>query len=126
MVFKLNLDADISGTSLRGYVVASYVELNELFGPPIDGEYKISGQWVFEDDDGNVFTLYDYKETDLYDSELPSVKKFRSSNNRIEFHFGGRGSSIEFHNWLEYQLSKLRENKVITKFAAHVRSGLGS
>lgn len=127
MVFKLSPNADVNMTSLRGYVVASYLELEELFGEPTtEGDYKISGEWVFEDDEGNVFTLYDWKETELYDSELPSVMKFRNSGERVEFHIGGRQSAVNFTNWLQYQLSKLRENKVMKKFSDHVRAGLGS
>lgn len=127
MVFELSPDSNIDGTSLRGYVIASYPELEELFGDPLESDgYKISGEWIFEDGDGNVFTLYDWKETELYDSELPSVMKFRNSGERVEFHIGGRQSAVNFTNWLQYQLSKLRENKVMKKFSDHVRAGLGS
>lgn len=128
MVFELNNYAAIDGTSLKGYVIASYAELKRLFGdaPECDG-YKISGQWVFENNDGNVFTLYDWKETELYDDELPSVKKFRNSDEPTEFHVGGKTSAIDFINWIDYKLSKLRlDDAVMNEFNDHARAGVGS
>ena len=109
MVYRLNLNADVDMSSLKGHVVANYPELRLLFGEPIESDgYKVSGEWVFEDDNGNVFTVYDWKETELYDDNLPSVKQFRRSPEKIEFHIGGKTSAVEFLNWLEYQLAKLR------------------
>ena len=41
-----------------------------------------------EDEDfGNIVTIYDYKETDLYDEDLPSVEEFRSLP-EYEWHIG--------------------------------------
>ncbi len=108
MVYHVSLSSDICGTSLKGEVLANYSELETLFGEPLEGDYKISGEWVFEDADGNVFTLYDWKETELYDEDLPSVRKFRASKEPVSFHIGGRISAVDFKNWLEYQLAKLR------------------
>lgn len=127
-MFNISENADISGTSLKGYLYATYPELKTLFGEASLGDdYKVSGQWVFEDDDGNVFTVYDYKQTELYDPELESVRRFRSSTNKTEFHVGGRGSVSTFMNWIEYKLAKLRLDSVVEKeFNVHVKSGLGS
>jgi len=128
MVFKLSPDSDIGGTSLKGLVYASYPELKKLYGEALEGDdYKVSGQWVFEDDDGNIFTLYDYKATDFYDPELESVKQFRNNKSPTEFHVGGRTSAVNFMNWLGYELAKLRSNAVvIDEFNTHVKVGLGS
>lgn len=110
MVYKRDDDSDINGTSLKGIIFARYSELEKLFGEPLESDgYKISGEWVFsEEDSSSVFTVYDWKNTELYNSNLPSVRAFRQSSELIEFHIGGNTSCENFKNWIEYQLAKLR------------------
>lgn len=99
--FKVDFDADINGTSLKGHVTANYNKLVKLFGEPMESDgYKVSGEWVFTDDDGNVFTLYDWKSTELYDDELPSVKQFRRQT-EATFNVGGRSYAGDFIEFLE-------------------------
>ena len=107
--FKRDDDANIDGTSLKGYVHAKYKELESLFGKPLDSDgFKVSGEWGFTGEDGSVFRVYDYKQTELYDSELPSVKKFRDSDEVMEFNVGGRYSAVEFLSWLN---EKIRDSR---------------
>ena len=104
--FKLNNDADSCGTWLCGEVVANYSELAEVFGHAqmADG-YKISGEWIFESEDGDIVTLYDWKETCLYDSDYPSVSDFRNSCG-ANFHIGANSKEVakQFTVWLTAQL----------------------
>lgn len=85
------LGGDIYETSLRDYVNASYADLVHLLGEP-NGEgdgYKVSTIWelTFE---GHTVTLYDYKETNLYDDKsAPSVEEFRALPS-YNWHLGGR------------------------------------
>jgi hypothetical protein len=106
MNFKVNNDADACGTGLMDYVTAPYSKLRELLGEPgrSDG-YKVSTEWVFESDDGAVITLYDYKETDLYDTGLPSVEQFRAKPQH-QWHIGGNNHirALDFKHWLMRQL----------------------
>lgn len=55
----------INGTSLQGYLQATYDELVEVFGKPHYGpdadEDKITCEWQMEYEDGTVATIYDYK-----------------------------------------------------------------
>lgn len=86
----VTLGGDLNGTSLCGYVEASYAQLKALLGEPnADGDgYKVSTEWVctFED---KTFTLYDYKETNLYDDkDAPSVEEFRALKS-YDWHIGG-------------------------------------
>lgn len=63
-----------------GKYETSYKNLVKIFGKP-NGEgdnYKISTEWVLEDDKGNIVSISDYKMTNLYDSSYPSVYKFRN------------------------------------------------
>ena len=64
MQYRPNEYASVLGTSLKASFKASYSELIGLFGEPpfIDGpEDKITVEWAIEDEDGNVFTIYDWK-----------------------------------------------------------------
>lgn len=54
-----------NGTSLQGYVKTTYHRLCEVFGEPYEGTDKTIAEWVIEDDDGNVATIYDWKEDTL-------------------------------------------------------------
>jgi hypothetical protein len=88
--FKISKN-NAGGTSLQGYVNTSYKRLVELFGEPdpanTDG-YKMSTEWDVEDEDGSVYTIYDYKATKLYSSDGLSVSKFRKLPD-YDWHIGG-------------------------------------
>lgn len=81
------------GTSLQGHIIASFAELQAMFGPPLpesDG-YKVSTEWhlrFFPSDGGVEATIYDYNDTSLYDDGLPSVEEFRALP-QYEWHIGG-------------------------------------
>lgn len=56
----------INGTSLQGYVQATYQELVDAFGDPeirLDGDtgYKVKHLWVINIE-GVICSIYDYKE----------------------------------------------------------------
>lgn len=86
----------------------SYANLVSLFGEPNSeaDKYKVSTEWVVENDEGVVFTIYDYKETNLYSSRLPSVESFRARSN-YEWHIGGQTSN----NLVAKQLIKFIKSK---------------
>lgn len=94
---KFKLGGEQAGTSLQGYVTARYSHVVAAFGEPNAGsdEYKVSTSWVITFDDGTVATLYDYKDTSLYDDGLPTPEQFRfqSEQKPYEWHVGGRQSS---------------------------------
>lgn len=78
------------GTSLQGYVYASYDDLVSVFGQPSVGpdkpssDEKVTCEWNLEFEDGTVATIYDWKE---YTGKTP--------RGRYEWHVGGRGRSVE-------------------------------
>ena len=77
--FKVNSNVDTCGTNRKSEILASYSRLVELFGEPIESDgYKVSGEWVFESETGGVVTLYDWKQTVLYDPDYPSIEEFRN------------------------------------------------
>ena len=72
------------GTSLMGYVDASYGKLRSVFGPPLSGssgDGKVKAEWLIEFDDGTVGTIYDYKS-----SVTPK--------HNTEWHVGGRHHKV--------------------------------
>jgi len=52
---------NISGTSLVGYVKATYEELVEAFGEPDYDMDKSTAHWSIQAPNGTVATVYDYK-----------------------------------------------------------------
>jgi hypothetical protein len=101
--FKVNMSAKADGTSLRGYVQASYADLAGLFGSKtISDDNKVSTEWKFTANDGRTVTLYDYKETNLYDRGLPSVEEFRALSS-YDWHIGAidEATADEFKLWLQ-------------------------
>lgn len=85
------LDRFGGGTSLIGYMTASYKDLHRVLGPPnVEAGDKVSTEWAVKYK-GYAFTIYDYKETNIYDRSLPSVRKFRSLPS-YEWHIGGHGT----------------------------------
>jgi hypothetical protein len=110
MTYRINLTADPSFTSLQGYVTTSFARLVEKFGAPngpeCSGDGKVSTEWVFEGlKPGDVFTLYDYKETCAYDPSYPTVEAFRARDS-YEWHVGGKTDrdTGAFIVWLKAQL----------------------
>lgn len=106
---KINYSVNTNGTYLIGYFIATYKELETAFGTPEDcDEYKVSGEWIFEADNGTVFTVYDWKSTNLYDSYYPTVEQFRNSDDLYEFHIGGNNTSKqELYNFIVFLREKL-------------------
>ena len=81
-------DKDISGTSFHNHTFrASKFQLIEAIGEPdwVDENIndKVQNDWCCETDNGDVFSIYDWKEYRAYgDDEI------------IEWHIGGRSGEI--------------------------------
>ena len=128
--YKLNPDADINGTHLIGRIETRYESLAKAFGNPLESDgYKVSGEWIFSDEDGGVFTIYDWKATDLYDKDLPSVDQFREYP-AYEFNIGGHSQKDleDFKRWVINQTDKadaLIHKEVGEKVKAYFNSPAG-
>ena len=104
---KLTPDADINETHRVGHIDLSPARLALRFGPGVESDgYKVDREYLFTDDDGNVFTLYAYKATSLYDSGLPDPDAFWRQRSAQEFSIGGTTSPDKFIQWLSKQLTK--------------------
>jgi hypothetical protein len=92
---------ETGGTSFHDTVVRTTVHtLTKLLGKPTysgnDGEDKVNFEWEMETDNGDVFTVYDWKEYKVLDE-----------HEIIDFHIGGNSKAIteqaknEIYNALE-------------------------
>lgn len=103
-MFKLDLGANVSMTSLKGTFTATFPQMIEKFGPGAEGVDKVSKEWVFTDEHNNVFTVYDWKSTRLYDPGYPEPADLWASKDPYEFHVGGRTCCDSFVNWIAGEL----------------------
>ena len=81
----------IGRASYQASAISNYRTLVRLFGegigPSIDG--KASMRWVVEDDEGNVFEIYDYKATSLYFPGYPTPDELKKEE-QVDFSIGGK------------------------------------
>ena len=100
--FQLDNDADSCGTCLRGHVELVPRCLVSKFGaPPKSDGYKTSGEYTFRGEDGEVWTLYDWKATTLYESDGIHPDELWASDEPFEFNVGGNAPASDFIDWLE-------------------------
>jgi hypothetical protein len=78
---------DIDGTSFHGVTIRATVDqLTEAFGEPYDnntGEDKVNFEWDMETNEGEVFTIYDWKEYRKLDLD-----------EKVEWHIGAKSKSV--------------------------------
>lgn len=88
--FKLTNDESCGGFTTT--VKASYKQLEKIFGFPnsYGDECKVSTEWILKNEDGKVVSIYDYKETNLYDKNYPTVEEFREKP-YYDWHIGSKG-----------------------------------
>ena len=98
------------GTSYHNINInTSYVKLCILFGGPDEGDsYKVSSEWTFKGENGEFFSIYDWKATNLYDTDSITVDQLRSLSTH-DWHIGAvdRVSAIRFKEWVEKKLNSV-------------------
>ena len=75
--FTMGTWNDGTGTSLQGYVTTTYAFLVEKLGKPLEGDDKVTAEWILKFEDGTVATIYDYKE-------------YRTPKGVYDWHIGGQ------------------------------------
>lgn len=100
MNFKVDHTANATGTYLQARMELKYTDLVRLFGEPITTEDdKVSVEWTFVNEDGDVVTIYDWKSNDL---------SFKTSGHPYEFHFGAKNITTVWD--FQDELFRLLEN----------------
>lgn len=95
---------DTNGTSYHDTTISATVnQLTAAFGEPYNsntGEDKVNFVWDMETEDGEVFTIYDWKEYRII-----------SKNEIIEWHIGGHSVEIteKAAEEIEESLSNLQD-----------------
>ena len=82
---------NINGSCYMGEVIVDYSVLVEKFGPPKPGSdnYKTDVEWYIEFEDGNVATIYNWKDGHNYRGE-----EGLHHTDIKEWHIGGRCESV--------------------------------
>ena len=110
-MYKLNPYASRNDGRIGTLSVAPK-QLVSTFGQPQQQGYKVSGLYVFESEDGTVFTVYDYKYTNLYNRDLPTPEEFWNSDEITNFSIGGNDQMVDsdlkianFIKWVKEQIN---------------------
>jgi len=78
MAFRIDREITTRGTRLQTYIAVPFERLLARFGEPRAGDgVNTIHQWVFSDDGGNVFTIYDWKATTMVDRNKLAPGKLR-------------------------------------------------
>ena len=93
-MFELNPSANTNNLRKLAILKCPPICLVDLFCEPNKtNDYKISGMYIFSNEKGQVFTIYDWKETTLYwgqDNGTPTPKKFWHSEKPQLLNIGGQ------------------------------------
>ena len=94
-------------TSKKGYFKTSYQKLYDFLGEPVSGEGKVSTEWGLKIG-GKQYTIYDYKQTNLYEEDYPTVDEFRKLDSYL-WHIGAEFDS-DATACIEYLKEKIKED----------------
>tara|TARA_R110000772_G_scaffold243600_2_gene356530 strand:- start:25 stop:528 length:504 start_codon:yes stop_codon:yes gene_type:complete len=93
------------GTCLQGHVTLLPKSIVSKFGNPKDSDgYKVSGEYMFKrKETGDVYSLYDWKNTSLYDLDLIEPSEFWNSTKEYNFHIGASSNKNvkSFKKWIK-------------------------
>ena len=125
MKYKTHNDKEIctDGTWLQGHVYCSYETLVSLFGEPSEryDDYKCDAQWNIEFEDGEVATIYNWKNGINYcgvNEGIPTEKI-------TEWNIGGNTHKVAFainhltNHSLMMQVQGLKHNLELAEQETH-------
>ena len=73
-MFKLSPTTGTVSVTTMSEIEVAPASIIRRFGPPaVSDEYKVSGQFVFVDQQGEPFVVHDWKSTSLWEQEFPVV-----------------------------------------------------
>ena len=110
-MFQLSPSSDTTGITEMGEVEVSPALIAKLFGFPAKGDgYKVSGEYVFVDSNGNPFVVHDWKCTSLWDNNFPTPEKFWTSVEPAELSISSPDlDTQEFQRWFLDQLRGIQD-----------------
>ncbi len=107
-MFKLSPTTDTIGTTEMGEIEVAPALIVKRFGPPGAGDdYKVSGEYVFADQNGEPFVVHDWKSTSLWDEDFPTPEELWASEEPEELSISSRDLETgEFERWFLEQLGE--------------------
>lgn len=95
-----DLHGQRTGTSFKGYVLATYSDLIETFGEPTSNgdECKVDVEWILQTPHGTA-TIYNYKDGKAYLGENGLIVE-----QICEWHVGGKKN--ESYDWVKNRLQR--------------------
>jgi hypothetical protein len=108
-MFNLNPTCDTTGITTMGEIEVVPALIVKRFGPPAKGDgYKVSGEYVFVDVNGEPFVVHDWKSTSLWDKSFPGPEEFWAYLEPAELVISSRDVDIgEFEKWFLQQLTEV-------------------
>jgi hypothetical protein len=108
-VFELSQSSDTTGITQMGEIEVPPALVVRRFGLPAKGDdYKVSGEYLFLDQNGNLFVVHDWKSTSLWDERLPAPEEFWATVEPTELSISSHDLDTgEFVRWF---LQQLREH----------------
>lgn len=109
--FVLAPDTDAGGTHLYTEVLLPPRAVIRRFGNGSQGdEFKVSREWIFRKGE-LVFTLYDWKSTNLYEPGLFSPDELWACEEPLDLHIGSKEpataqDAAAFAAWLEHEVQR--------------------
>jgi len=106
LVNSTSRNLNVYGTS----ILIKPKELLKKFGSPPEGDnFKVSGMYIFEGNNGSAFRLHDYEATSLYWDirkypDFPSKSEFWASTEEYDFTVAGSHEASSFIEWLVKEL----------------------
>jgi hypothetical protein len=83
-------NVNVNSTSLQGYIQCNYVNLCAMFGAPVTkGLDKSDAEWSIKFDDGQVATIYNWKNGKNYNGDAGMA-----THNIIHWHVGGKSPAV--------------------------------
>lgn len=110
--YRAGSEADSRGTYWYADIMVPPAAVMHRFGAACEGdEYKVSQHWVFRKGD-LVFTLYDWKSTNLYESGLMSPEQFWACEEPMDLHVGSKEpatpeDAAAFAQWIENEVQQV-------------------
>jgi Ca2+-binding EF-hand superfamily protein len=132
--YKLDREAPTKGVRLQSYLEMPFERLVARFGEPRCGDgVSTLNQWVFSDASGNVYSVYDWKATTMWDRSLVSPARFRELP-VYRWHIGAynRAPWEPFKSWIFNEVAAqhpdvhaARRDKLVALFQKYDSDRLG-
>ena len=106
MVFKLSPSTDATGVTTMGEIEVAPALIVRRFGPPAAGDgCRVSGEYTFLGENGELFVVHDWKSTSLWEEKLLPPEVFWAGEEPQEFNISSRDiDTTAFERWFFRQL----------------------